>query len=155
MGKAGPRVVEVREGNDAAVLGGDAVGGIVVPEVSPTVDPYAAFLRLLGLVARTRLTLSRIDERIPRTFVLHRDVPTPWAHKGQVMRSVLERAGDRTVDLLDGVRVVEADGRWCLVLPDPSEALTRLWAEAETAEGATALLDEWTDVVDRAGRETI
>ena len=47
--------------------------------------------------------------------MLRRDVPTPWAHKGQVMRAVLEAAGDRPVDTLDGVRVVEDDGagRWC------------------------------------------
>jgi len=134
------------------ILGGDALGGIVVPEVGPTVDPFAAFVRLLGLVARTRLTVSAIDARMPHTFVSHRDVPTPWAHKGQVMRAVLETAGERTVDTLDGVRVVETDGRWCLVLPDPSEAVTRLWAEAASSEELTALLDGWTQVVERAGR---
>jgi mannose-1-phosphate guanylyltransferase/phosphomannomutase len=134
------------------ILGGDGRGGFVVPEVGPAVDPYAAFVRLLGLVAGTQLTLSQIDARIPRAYVLRRDVPTPWAHKGQVMRSVMESAGGRLVDTTDGVRVVEDDGRWALVLPDPAEALTRLWAEAPTEAAATALLEEWTDVVDRAGR---
>ena len=62
---------------------------------------------------------------------MRRDVPTPWAHKGLVMRAVLEAAGDRPVDTTDGVRVVEDDG-WALVLPDPAEAVTRLWAEAST-----------------------
>jgi mannose-1-phosphate guanylyltransferase / phosphomannomutase len=134
------------------ILGGDALGGIVVPEVGSAVDPFAAFVRLLGLVARTRLTVSAIDARIPRSFVTNRDVPTPWARKGQVMRSVLEVAGDRFVDTTDGVRVVEPDGRWCLVLPDPSEAVTRVWAEAPTESGLTEMLDSWTGVVERAGR---
>jgi mannose-1-phosphate guanylyltransferase/phosphomannomutase len=134
------------------VLGGDGRGGFVVPEVGPAVDPYAAFARLLGLVARTQLTLSQIDARIPRAYVVRRAVPTPWAHKGQVMRAVLEAAGDRRVDTLDGIRVVEEDESWALALPDPAEALTRLWVEAGTAEAAAELLDTWTDVIDRAGR---
>ena len=134
------------------ILGGNGRGGIVVPEVGPAADPYAAFVRLLGLVARTQLSLSQIDGRIPHAHVVRRDVPTPWAHKGQVMRAVLESAGDREVDTTDGVRVVEDDGSWVLVLPDPAEAVTRLWAEARTDELATGLLDPWTDVVDKAGR---
>jgi len=139
-------------GMPGLILGGNGRGGIVVPEVGAAVDPYAAFVRLLGLVARTQLSLSQIDGRIPQAHVVRREVPTPWAHKGQVMRAVLESAGDRDVDTVDGVRVVEDDGSWALVLPDPAEAVTRLWAEARSDERAHMLLDEWTDVVDKAGR---
>ena len=66
--------------------------------------------------------------------------------------AVIESAGERTVDTVDGVRVVEDDGSWALVLPDPAEAMTRLWAEARSEELANALLDDWTEVVDKAGR---
>ena len=134
------------------ILGGDGRGGLVVPEVSPAIDGFAAFTRLLGLVARTQLRLSQIDARIPRAHVLRREVPTPWAHKGQVMRAVSEAAGDRVVETVEGVRVVEDDGRWLLALPDPAEAVTLLWAEATTVAGAVELLDEWTRIVDKAGR---
>jgi mannose-1-phosphate guanylyltransferase/phosphomannomutase len=108
----------------------------------------AAFARLLGLIARTKLTMSEIDARIPRAHVLRRDVATAWSAKGAVMRAVLEAAGGRTVDTTDGVRVVEADGRWVLVLPDPAEAVTHLWAEAESEASATALLDTWATLVE-------
>ncbi len=83
-------------------------------------------MRLIGLVARTQLTLSQIDARIPRAHVLRRDLATPWAVKGLVMQRVVEAAGDRFVDTTDGVRVVETDGRWVMVLPDPAEAVTHL-----------------------------
>jgi mannose-1-phosphate guanylyltransferase/phosphomannomutase len=130
------------------VMAGDGRGGFVVPEFSPAVDGIAAFVRLIGLVARTNLTLSQIDARIPQAHVLRRDVPTPWAAKGLVMRSVVEAAGDRTLDTTDGVRVVEKDGRWAMVLPDPSEALTHVWAEASDDSAATALLHQWSTVVE-------
>ncbi|MDQ1540085.1 MAG: hypothetical protein QOH29_811, partial [Actinomycetota bacterium] len=35
--------------------------------------------------------------------------------------------------------------------PDPSEAVTDLWAEASDADAATDLLEEWAAVVEGAG----
>lgn len=131
------------------IFAGDGRGGFLMPEFSTTVDGIAAFVRLVGLVARTRLTLSQIDRRIPEAHLLRRSVPTPWAAKGSVMRHVVEAAGDRTIDTTDGVRVVEDDGRWVLVLPDPAEAVTHLWAEGPDADGAQTLLEEWASVVER------
>jgi mannose-1-phosphate guanylyltransferase/phosphomannomutase len=134
------------------IFAGDGRGAFIVPEFSPTIDGIAAFVRLVGLVARTKLTLSEIDARIPQAHVLRRAVPTPWAVKGQVMRSVVEAAAGRELDTTDGVRVVEPDGRWVLVLPDLAEAVTHLWAEAPDAAAASLLLEEWAGVVERAGR---
>jgi mannose-1-phosphate guanylyltransferase/phosphomannomutase len=130
------------------VFGGDGKGGFVVPEFSPALDGIAAFVRLVGLVARTRLTLSQIDARIPHAHVLRRSVATPWAVKGTVMRRVVEAAGSRHLDTTDGVRVVEPDGGWVLVLPDPAEAETHLWAEGSDTEQATQLLASWARVVE-------
>ncbi|TDD81756.1 mannose-1-phosphate guanyltransferase [Actinomadura rubrisoli] len=133
------------------IFAGDGRGGFLMPEFSGTVDGIAAFVRLVGLVARTRLTLSQIDRRIPDAHLLRRSVPTPWAAKGSVMRHVVEAAGSRTVDTTDGVRVVEDDGRWVLVLPDPAEAVTHLWAEGPDADAVQETLEEWAAVVERAG----
>ncbi|MDA0564551.1 mannose-1-phosphate guanyltransferase [Streptomonospora sp. S1-112] len=135
---------------DDIVFASDGRGGYVVPEFSRTADGIAAFVRLLGLVARTRLSLSQIDRRIPQAHLLRRSVPTPWAVKGSVMRAVVEAAGDRQVDTTDGVRVIESDGAWALVLPDTSEAVTHLWAEGPDTDTAQRLLDEWAEVVERA-----
>jgi mannose-1-phosphate guanylyltransferase/phosphomannomutase len=137
---------------DDVIFAGDGRAGFIVPEFSRSIDGIAAFARLLGLVARTRLTLSQIEDRIPRVHLLKRSIPTPWAAKGIVMRTVVEAAGDRHIDTTDGVRVVEPARGWILVLPDPSEAVTHLWAEGEDSDEAAALLDEWAAVVERADR---
>ena len=79
-------------------------------------------------------------------------MPTPWAAKGLVMRTVVESAGDREIDTTDGVRVIEPGRGWILVLPDPSEAVTHLWAEGADDDTVQELLDEWATVVERAGR---
>jgi mannose-1-phosphate guanylyltransferase/phosphomannomutase len=133
------------------IFAGDGRGGVVVPEFTAALDGVAAFVRLAGLIARTNLTLSQIDARIPMAYVVRQSVPTPWAAKGLVMRSVVEAAAGRELDTTDGVRVVESDGRWVLVLPDPAEAVTHIWAEGPDAASASALLEEWAAVVEAAG----
>jgi mannose-1-phosphate guanylyltransferase/phosphomannomutase len=135
------------------IFAADGKGGFVVPEFGRTIDGIATFVRLLGLVARTRLTLSQIDARIPTAHLLKRDLPTPWAAKGSVMRTVVEAAADNTVDTTDGVRVVDPDRGWVLVLPDPAEAVTHLWAEGTDADTAQSLLDEWAAVVEGPGEQ--
>jgi len=134
------------------IFAADGKGGFIVPSFSRSIDGIAAFAQLLGLVARTRLTLSQIKARIPEANLLKRSMPTPWAAKGMVMRTVVEAAGERDIDTTDGVRVIEPGRGWILVLPDPSEAVTHLWAEGADADTAQALLDEWAAVVERAGR---
>jgi len=142
-----PAALSQAVADEAVVFGGDGRGGFVVPQFSHTVDGIAAFVQLAGLVARTQLDLSEIDSRIPQSHVARRSVPTPWAAKGVVMRSVIEDAGDRVLDTTDGVRVVEADGSWALVLPDPAEPVTHVWAEAADDTEAAALLERWVRVL--------
>jgi mannose-1-phosphate guanylyltransferase / phosphomannomutase len=132
------------------IFAGDGRAGFIVPEFSRSIDGIAAFVRLIGLVARTRLTLSQIEHRIPDAHLLKRSIPTPWVAKGMVMRTVVEAAGDRQIDTTDGVRVIEPGRGWILVLPDPSEAVTHLWAEGDDFGEASALLAEWAAVVQRA-----
>ncbi|MBA2768124.1 MAG: NTP transferase domain-containing protein [Sporichthyaceae bacterium] len=138
--------------NSNVIFGGDGRGGFVVPAFSSTFDGIAAFVQLLGLVARAQLQLSEIDARIPRSHMARRAVPTPWAAKGMVMRAVVEEAGDLDLDTTDGVRVVEPDGGWTLILPDPAEPVTHVWAEAADDASAAALLERWATVVGNAER---
>jgi mannose-1-phosphate guanylyltransferase/phosphomannomutase len=142
----------VAAASEDVIFAADGRGGFVVPECARTVDGIAAFVRLLGLVARTRLTLSQIDARIPVAHMLKRSIPTPWAAKGSVMRTVVEAAGSNEIDTTDGVRVVVPDRGWVLALPDPAEAVTHLWAEGNDADHAQLLMDEWAEVVEQAGR---
>jgi len=135
---------------DDVIFAADGRGGFVLPSFARTVDGIAAFVMLVGLVARTRLTLSQIDARIPQAHLLRRSIPTPWAAKGSVMRTVVEAAAGRPVDTTDGVRITDGDRGWALVLPDPADAVTHLWAESSDADTAQLLLDEWATVVEQA-----
>ena len=135
--------------DEESLLSSDGQGGFAVRGCGGRRDAIAATVALLGLVARTNLNVSAIDSRIPRTVSVRHAVETPWAAKGAVMREVHEQAGTRPVDVTDGVRVIEDDGAWCLLLPDSHAALTRLWIEAPTYSRAMHVGDEWIDLVER------
>ena len=140
-GRRGPRTTGL-------IFAGDGRGGFIVPELGPNVDGIAAFVRLVGLVARTKLTLSAIEERIPPSHMAKGAVPTPWARRGAVMRTLVETAGDRLAGTTEGVRIEEPDGSRVLAVPDQTEALIRLWVEASNQARADELLAHWFTLIE-------
>ena len=111
-------------------------GGYIFPRFLPAYDAIAALVHTFALLATTGAKLSRVVTGLPPAFTAHEGVVTPWEKKGTVMRAVMELSKDRPTVLVDGVKVLYDDG-WCLVVPDPEEPLTHVWAEATTE--ATAL----------------
>ncbi|GIU89180.1 MAG: hypothetical protein KatS3mg010_0279 [Acidimicrobiia bacterium] len=94
-------------------------GGFIWPRFLPAYDAAATLVNLLDLLAAVERPLSAIVAEVPTPHVAHEAVPTPWERKGAVMRGMVERAKDREVVLVDGVKIVYEDG-WALVLPTRS-----------------------------------
>jgi mannose-1-phosphate guanylyltransferase/phosphomannomutase len=113
-------------------------GGFIFPDFLPAYDATATFVNLLALLAATGLRLSKVVSQAPKVHVAHETVNTPWEQKGMVMRSIMEAVKDEDVILVDGVKVMSDDG-WTLVLPDPEEPTTHVWAEAGSAGEAREL----------------
>ncbi len=110
-------------------------GGYIFPRFLPAYDAIAALVHTLALLATTGARLSRVVTGLPPVFSAHEGVVTPWEKKGTVMRAVMELSKDHPTVLVDGVKVLYGDG-WCLVVPDPEEPLTHVWAEATTEAAA-------------------
>lgn len=83
---------------------------------------------LVELLGRRGESLSKLVRSLPGVHVTHSTVPTAWESKGLVMRTLMEQMADRQTVLVDGVKVLEPGG-WALVLPDPEEPVTHVWAE--------------------------
>ena len=109
-------------------------GGYIFPHFLPAYDAVAALAHTFALLAATGTTLSSVVAGLPQVFTAHEAVVTPWDKKGLVMRSVMELNNDKPTTLVDGVKVLHPDG-WCLVVPDPEEALTNVWAEGADGDG--------------------
>ncbi|HZJ26782.1 MAG TPA: sugar phosphate nucleotidyltransferase [Acidimicrobiia bacterium] len=110
-------------------------GGFIWPRFLSAYDGAATLVNLLDLLAATGHRLSAVRAALPEVHLAREEVPTPWEHKGAVMREMLEHAEGREVDLVDGVKVIQPDG-WALVLPDPEDPVTHVFAEAGSDEDA-------------------
>jgi mannose-1-phosphate guanylyltransferase/phosphomannomutase len=128
----------------SVAFAGTPDGGCVWPEFLPAYDAAVTLVKLLDLLAAVDRPLSQVVAGLPHTHVAHETIVTPWERKGTVMREIVERAGSRETELIDGVKVIE-DDRWALVLPDPDEALTHVWAEAGTDVDARRMAQEYVE----------
>ena len=127
----------------AASFGGSQDGGFVFPRFLPAFDSVVTLANLLAMLAVTGLRLSKLAAGVPRFHVAHETVVTPWEHKGMVMRTLVEDNKDRELLLVDGIKVVSDDG-WVLVLPDPEDPVTHVWAEADSDRDASTRAQEVT-----------
>jgi mannose-1-phosphate guanylyltransferase/phosphomannomutase len=75
-------------------------------------------------------------------------VNTPSEHKGAVMRALVESAEPEQLLLIDGVKIVLEDG-WVLVLPDPEEPASHVWAEAGNDSDARRLAHDYVGRIRR------
>jgi mannose-1-phosphate guanylyltransferase/phosphomannomutase len=117
-------------------------GGFIWPDFLPAYDAMATLALLLDLLAKTGRSLSSVVAALPNVHVAHETVPTPWERKGGVMRELVERPSEFELVLVDGVKVMRPEG-WVLVLPDPEDPVTHVWAEAGNDQEARSLAQEY------------
>ncbi len=136
---------------DAAASGGvsfaaDRRGGYAFPRFLPALDAAAALIRLVSLLGRGDLSLTALVDAMPPMPVVRREVPTPLEHKGLIMRTLMEQLTEEGADLVlvDGIKVRSNDG-WALVVPDPEEPVTHVWAESADLVRSDALAAAYAD----------
>ena len=130
---------------EAAASGGvsfasDRRGGYVFPVFLPAFDAAAALARLISLLGQATTSLAEVVEATPAMPVWHEEVPTPLEHKGLIMRTMMEQLTDEGAELVlvDGIKVI-SDAGWVLVVPDPEDPVTHVWAEAADLVASEAL----------------
>jgi mannose-1-phosphate guanylyltransferase/phosphomannomutase len=118
-------------------------GGFIFPHFLPAYDAAATLVNLVAMLTKTDQRLSAMVNSLPRVHIAHNSVHTPWEQKGMLMRTLVERSSGRDLILVDGVKVLEEDG-WALVLPDPEEPVTHVWAEGPSEAEAGARAQEYS-----------
>jgi len=112
-------------------------GGFIWPEFLPAYDATVTLVNLVAMLSSTGQSLAKLVHGLSPVHIAHEEVVTPWEQKGIVMRMMLEQLSDRELVLIDGVKVIEEDG-WALMLPDPEDPVTHVWAEAPSEARARA-----------------
>jgi len=108
----------------------DQEGGFVFPNFLPSFDGAAALINLIALLGRSGESLAQVVARVPEIPILRTEVETPFEQKGMVMRTMMEQLTEEGAELVlvDGIKVICPTG-WVLVVPDPEEPATHVWAE--------------------------
>jgi mannose-1-phosphate guanylyltransferase/phosphomannomutase len=140
-----PHIMEVAATQNIA-LAASQEGGYIFPSFMPAYDATATLINLLDLLATTGVRLSKVVSQLPRSNIARETVPTPWEQKGTVMRTLVEASGHKELVLVDGVKLIVDDG-WVLVLPDPEQPLTHVWAEGATIADARSLAQQYARTI--------
>jgi mannose-1-phosphate guanylyltransferase/phosphomannomutase len=135
-------MMELCAGPAPPAFAGGAREGLIFPEFSPAFDAIYASAKILELLAHTGKKASELIASVPPLHIVRRKVICPWERKGVIMRELISQSRDRKLDLLDGVKIVD-DGTWVLVLPDPSDPLFTVVAEAGDDTEAARLADDY------------
>ncbi|HYE66028.1 MAG TPA: hypothetical protein VD966_10615, partial [Pyrinomonadaceae bacterium] len=135
---------------NAAVIGGEGSGGVIVPRVQLTHDSAATTGLILEHMAHSEQSISELAAQLPRFEMIKHDVPV----EPDRIYSLLQRVHDEIererleYDQTDGIKVSWPDG-WVHVRVSNTESLIRIIAEAETVARAHELVD-WAR--DRLGK---
>ena len=126
-------------------LAGDLHGGLIFPDFHPAFDGLYGFVRILEMLSWLQRPLSSFVDELPLLHVSHMQVRCPWESKGAVMRSLTEEAQRSTgaVELVDGIKLIDAPDRWVQILPDASEPVFAIHAEGRDALEAQGLVERW------------
>ena len=94
--------------------------------------------------------MAEIVAATPLMPIVHQEVATPLEHKGLIMRTLMEQLTDEGVDLVlvDGIKVVSDQG-WTLVVPDPEDPVTHVWAEGSDRAESEALASSYVERITR------
>ncbi|MCA1831469.1 MAG: sugar phosphate nucleotidyltransferase [Actinomycetota bacterium] len=132
-----------------AIFGGTEDGAYIFGAFSPAFDALNTFCRVLEFLADGTDGLASLRSKLPSAHVLHRTVRTPWEKKGSVMRHVATTArGDRTQDT-EGLKVFHGED-WALVVPDPEDPITHVWAEGRSLDASERWAARYIGLIEQA-----
>ena len=127
-------------------MAGDLHGGMIFPDFHPAYDGLYSFVRVLEMLSWLQRPLSSLVDELPVSHVTQATVRCPWDAKGAVMRTLTEEAHGRDgqLELIDGIKLMQAPDSWVQILPDPSEPTFAVHAEGRDAVEVQRLVEHWS-----------
>jgi len=134
---------------EAAVVGGEGNGGVILPELHHTRDaPVGAALLLQHLLDEDE-PLSELVSRWPSYHIVKEKTPFPREALEGAYRALAEDLDAPEQDTTDGLRLSWPDARrWLHVRPSGTEPVVRLIAEASESEEARSLVDRGAAILE-------
>ena len=121
-----------------AVMGGEACGVFILPELHLAPEPFLAACRILEKMARTGKSFGDLISDIPIYPLKKAKLTCANEKKGPVMKKLTEalpRELDNVIEVItvDGIGVTLKEG-WILVRPSGTEPVIRITCEGQTED---------------------
>ena len=131
------------------VLGGSGDMGFIFPELHPGFDAMFCIAKLIEMLLIQERTLGQIGEELPRIFHRSQTMRCPRTVKGALMRYLVETHPAASLELVDGVKIVDASRQnWVLILPDAREPLVHIFANSKDRDWVDKQLRKYREQVD-------
>ncbi len=146
---------KVKEEN--AVMGGEACGVFILPELHLAPEPFLAICRVLEKMARTGKTLGELINDVPQYPLMKTKIQCPSDKKIIIMDKVTKELPKELNNVsqiitVDGLGIILKDG-WILIRPSGTEPVIRLTCEAATKALVERLLSETKALVEKTINE--
>lgn len=100
----------------------------IFPKFQPGFDAFITTAKLLEYLAQEERPLSSIVSALPEPNLTMTAVHCSWDKKGSLMQELIEELQEKSIDLTDGIKVLE-NGGWVLIMLDPFAPQINLYVE--------------------------
>ena len=110
-------------------------------------DGIYTSLKIIEMLYILKRDLASIIEEIPAYAFEHIKINVPSSKKGTVMRKFLEKAEDRKVSNIDGVKIYISNSNWILAIPDDYYDIVHLYIQAKNDTKLQKIKNEFTQYI--------
>ena len=134
-------VVELMKKNNA-VIGGEANGGIIYPELHYGRDALVGVALFLSLLADKKMSVSALRASYPNYFMSKKKIQlTPSLDVDRILKAMETKYAQENLTTIDGVKIDFADS-WVHLRKSNTEPIIRIYTEAPSQQEADALANK-------------
>ncbi len=124
-------------------IGGEGNGGVILQDIHPCRDSFAAMGLILEYMAKSGKTISELQESIPRYHMIKEKIQGTQEKAYRIIRQLRKEYSDKgEISLLDGLKISFED-YWIHIRPSNTEPIIRLIVEAESRDTAEKMDRIW------------
>ena len=130
-----------------AIIGGEGNGGIIYPELHYGRDALVGIGFLLSYMAESNLSLSALKGRFPLYAMYKHKIDLPAnLSMDRILEKIKEKFSNYPIITIDGIKI-EMGNSWVHLRKSNTEAILRIYSEANTHEKAKTIALEVSDLV--------
>jgi phosphomannomutase len=130
-----------------AIIGGEGNGGVIYPELHYGRDALVGIGFLLSYMAESGLSLSALKEKFPLYSMYKHKIDLPDnLSMHTIMEKINKKYPNYPIVTIDGIKI-EMDNSWVHLRKSNTEAILRIYSEANSTEQAKAIALEISELV--------